>query len=171
MARSFVTDPLLSHHFALIDVPTASIWPLAFPAKMAMSAISSGSFIGFSDIELPEPTIETREIKEGNYPYVHTLSTGFVTTGEVRISMALMPTNFEMYLWFRQSILGRVSPRRHLLVVYLRADKRIPYRYLLLEGCIPTAWKPSGDLSATSSEVLIESLTCNVHRVSFIPKQ
>lgn len=169
MARSQVSDPLMSHNFALVDVPVAGPIPVAFALKTAYSAVSTGSFIGFKSISIPEQTIEMQEVKEGNWPFVHKVPLGFTTTGEMTISSAIFPLNVDMYLWFKQCQYGRVAPRRHLMVVYLKQDKIVPQRILLCEECLPLTWKPSGDLDGESAEVLIEELTVDVHNIKMIP--
>ena len=169
MARSESFDPLLSMHYALLDVPVGGLIPLAFPLKTIESAIASGSFIGFSSIEMPQATIEMKDVKEGNWPYVHKVSTGFVDSGKVVLAFALMGYQTDMWLWFQQSVWGRIAPRRHLIVANLGADKRTIKRATWLEDCIPTSWTPMGSLAGNSTEVLVETLELDVHRIRPIP--
>lgn len=169
MARSINSDPLLAHNFAILDVPVAGPLPFAFASQAARSAIQSGNFVGAKSVSIPEVTIEMRDIKEGNAHYVHRVPTGYVTTGETVIEWALFNTNLDMWAWVQQAIKGIIAPRRSLIVVHTRGDKVIPQRMHLLSGCVPTSWKPSSDLDALSSEVLMESLTLHVHEVILIP--
>jgi phage tail-like protein len=159
----------MSHNFALIDVPVSGAFPIVFSLKLIMSAIQTGTFVGLKSISIPEMTIETREVKEGNWPFPHKVLTGFTTTGECVLSQAVMPTHFDMYLWFKQGIWGRIAPRRSFLIVHLKQDKRIPQRMLLLEDCLPLSWKPSSDLDGQTAEVVVEELTLDVHTLSMIP--
>lgn len=169
MARSQLVDPLLSHHFALLDVPVVGVFPFAFPLKAAVSAIQSRSYVGMASISIPEVTLDIREIKEGNWPFAHKVTTGHVSMGQAVLSMAVLPINVDMSTWIKQAIWGRIVPRRSLLVVHLGPDKLIPRRMLLMEHCLPSAWKPSGDLDASGAQVLLEELTLEVHSVSVVP--
>jgi len=97
MARSYVDDPLMSFNFALIEVPVPNpIAPLAFPLKTAMTALSNGSFVGFKSMSVPAFTMDMKEIRQGNSPYVHMVPTGYQTGGQVTLTMALMPSNIDM---------------------------------------------------------------------------
>lgn len=169
MARSQNSDPLLAHNFSILDVPVIGALPLAFTIKAAQSAIGSGNFVGAASVSYPEVTLEMRTIKEGNEHHVHQVPTGFVTTGDVTIEWALFNINLDMWAWMQQAIRGRIAPRRSLIIVHTRNDKLIPQRMTLLESCVPTTWKPSGDLDANTSTVLLESLTLHVHNVVPIP--
>ena len=169
MARSATTDPLLSHHFALLDVPVAGLSPTAFPLKTAQSAIDNGSFVGFSAIQMPEMTMGTREIAEGNWPFVHEIFDGRHTGGDMTLEFALFPTNFDMYFWFMQAVWGRIAPRRNFLLCHLDAGKLLPRRVLNLQNCIPKTWNATSDLDAKASEVLLETLVINVQRILPVP--
>jgi len=169
MARSFTTDPLLAHSFALLDVPVAGGIPVVFAIKALQDAIGSGSLVGFRSIKLPPMELELKEIKEGHWNRIHKVATGFVDSGEVELEMALFPWNVDMYLYFAQAMFGRFSPRRSFLVVNLKNDKLIPWRVMLLEDCLPRSWQPSSDLDAMTSEVLVESMTLAVNKISIIP--
>lgn len=168
MARSFVTDPLLTSNFALMEVPVAGLAPLAFPFKAIHSQLSQGNFIGFQSINIPELSVETEEIRQGNYPYVHRVVTGFSTGGEVTLSQAVLPYGIDMYLWFMQSVQGILGPRRNLLITHTRLDKRIPVRLLSCENCIPTRYSPSSNLVADTSSVCTETLTFWTQRINVI---
>jgi phage tail-like protein len=169
VARSSNSDPLLAHNFALIDIPVPGLLPLAFPVKTITSALESGSFVGFQAIDMPEATMETKTIKEGNWPRIHKVPIGFMNAGQVTLRQAVLPYNTDMYYWFAQALWGRIAPRRTLLVVHLRADKLIPQRLVKLEGCFPTSWRPSSALDGSSTEIVTEELTLEVSNLDFIP--
>lgn len=160
---------MLSCHFALIDVPMAGIVPLAFPYKVIKSALSNAAFIGMKSISLPTMQIETREIKEGNWPYVHHINSGYTSGGTVTLTQAVLPLGLDMYQWFLQGVWGRIGPRRHFIVCHLRADKSLPAKVIWLQHCIPAAWQPSSDLDANSSEVCVETLTMHCEHVEVLP--
>jgi phage tail-like protein len=169
MARSVNTDPLLAHNFALLEVPVAGLLPLAFPLKVIQDAISGNSFVGFQSIDFPTVELELKPIKEGNWPYTHNVSTGFVDSGEVTLEFALFPTNLDMWVYFQQNVWGRVAPRRSFLVVQTRANKTQIQRVYWLEDCIPKSWTPTSGMNAQSSEVLVERLVLDVHRIRVVP--
>jgi len=169
VARSYVHDPLMSHNFALIEIPTPTLLPLAFPLKTAQSAIANGNFVGFESMTVPEFTMETREIKQGNWPYVHQVPTGFQSGGNVVLTMAVMPLNIDMYQWWLQVVNGIFAPRRNLILAHTRLDKALPARMLSCENCIPVGWKPSTDFDAGSTAVARESITFHTQRINVIP--
>jgi len=169
MARSFTTDPLLAHNFALLDVPVAGGVPVVFFVKAIQDAIGAGSFIGLKSLEIPTIGLDLKEIKEGNWPFIHKVPSGFVDSGEVTLECALYPWNIDMYIYFHQAIYGRFSPRRSFLVINLKNDKLIPWRVLMMHDCLPVSWTPTSGMDASSSEVLIESMVLDVHRFSIVP--
>lgn len=170
MARSFQVDPLMTHNFALIEVPVANPFaPLAFPLKTATSAIANGNFVGFSSMTIPEFTMETREIKQGNWPYVHQVPTGYQQGGQVTLTMAVMPLNVDMYHWWLQVVNGVFAPRRNLILAHTRQDKALPARMLICENCIPITWKPGSDFDATVTQVSMESITFHTQRIRVVP--
>ena len=170
MARSFTIDPMMVHNFALIEVPVANPFaPLAFPLKTATSAIANGNFVGFSSMTVPEFTMETREIKQGNWPYVHQVPTGYQQGGNVTLTMAVLPLNIDMYAWWLQVVNGIFAPRRNLMMAHTRADKALPSRLLSCENCIPVSWKPASDFDASSSAVSLETITFHTQRINVIP--
>lgn len=169
MARSFISDPLLAHNFALIEVPTPTLLPLAFPIKTATSAIANGNFVGFTSMTVPEFTMEMKEIKQGNWSYVHQVPTGYQHGGNVTLTMAVMPLNIDMYQWWLQVVNGIFAPRRNLLLAHTRHDKALPARMLSCENCIPVSWKPATDFDATTSQVSLEYITFHTQRINIIP--
>ena len=169
MARSVNSDPLMSHNFALMDVPVAGVFPTAFPLKSVQSAVNNGSYVGFQSISIPEMSLDVKDIREGNWPWVHRVPQGYVAGGDCTLRFAVFNINLDMYLWFQQAVWGRVAPRRSFIVVQTRNRKAIPQRMLWLRDCIPTTWKPATDLDASSSEVVMEELTLAVMRVEILP--
>lgn len=169
MARSYLLDPLMTHNFALIEVPAATLLPLAFPLKTAQSALSNGNFVSFQSMTVPELSMEMKTIKEGNNPYVHEVPLGFQTCSNVTLSMAVFPLNIDMFLWWKQVVGGTFAPRRHLLLTHTRPDKGLPARMLLCADCIPVSWKPASDFNADSGAVSMESLTFHTSNVTVIP--
>lgn len=168
MARSANTDPLMAHNFAILELPIAGLFPFAFPVKTVQDALTGQAFVGFKSIDFPTVSLETYDIKEGNWPYLHKVSTGFTESGEVKLEMALFPVNTDMWVYFSQAIWGRVAPRRSFLVVQTRNDNSIQ-RVYWLEGCLPISWTPTSSMDAASSEVLMEDITLSVHRIRIIP--
>jgi phage tail-like protein len=118
---------------------------------------------------VPEFTMETKEIKQGNYPYVHQLLTGYQHGGQVTLSMAVMPLNIDMYQWWLQAVNGILAPRRNLMLTHTRLDKALPARMLSCENCIPVGWKPASDFDATSTQVSMETITFHTQRINVVP--
>lgn len=168
MARSFSDDPLMACNFALLEVPGAAVPPLVFPYKAARSAVSQGNFVGFQSMTTPEFTIEHREIRQGNSPFVHAVVAGYTTGGTITLTQAVMRLATDMYLWFLQAVKGIGGPRRNLMLMHTRLDRALPARVLSCELCLPLSWKPASDFSATDSSVSVETLTFWTQRINVI---
>lgn len=168
MARAEDTDPLQDYNFYLLDIPTASIVPVAFPFKIGQGA-AEGNLLSFKSISIPEMTIQFKDIQEGNWPFTHHVPMGKVSTGDCTITSAVTTFSMDFYLWFFQAVWGTAAPRRHFTVVHTGRDKLLPRRVINLWGCVPKSWKPSSDFDADSSNVSIESLTMSVHQVEVLP--
>lgn len=168
MARSFFTDPLMACNFALMEVPVAGPAPLAFGFKAIRSAISQGNFIGFQSMSLPELTLETKEIRQGNLPYMVQVPMGFSSGGNIVLSQAVLPAANDMYFWWLQAVNGLIAPRRNMLLTHTRLDRGLPARLISCSGCIPVGWQPGSDFDANASEVSVESLTLWTPRVDII---
>lgn len=168
MARALTSDPLQNFNFYLLDIPVASIIPVAFPSKIGQG-VSEGNLLSFKSISIPNMTMQTKRIQEGNWPPSHEIPLGHFTTGDCTIESAVTALSTDFYLWWAQAIYGSQAPRRNLTVVQTYRDKVIPRRIYNLWGCFPKAWSPSTSMDATSSEVSIESLTLSVHTVETLP--
>jgi phage tail-like protein len=168
MARALNSDPLQSYSFFLLDIPTASVIPVAFPFKVGQGA-TEGQLLSFKSISVPQATMKMKTIQEGNWPFEHNVSMGHVTTGDTTIESAVTTLSMDFYLWFYQALWGVVAPRRHFTVIHTRADRVIPRRIYNLWGCTPKVWVPTSNFDSTSSEVSLESLTMSVNQVEVLP--
>lgn len=169
MARSFESDPMMACNFALIEVPVPGLIPLAFPYKTVRSALSNGNFVGFQSMTVPELSLETKEIRQGNWPFLKRVPMGFSSGGAVTLNHAVLRLATDMSLWWLQALNGIFAPRRHMLLVHTRLDRALPARILSCENCIPTAWKPASDFDAFASQVSTESLTFWCENIGIIP--
>lgn len=169
MARSFVEDPLMACNFAMIEVPIIGVPPIAFPFKTIRSALSQGNFVGFSGMTVPTMNLETREIRQGNWPYIHQVATGFSSGGQVTLRQAVLPLATDMYFWWLQSVNGVLGPRRNFIMAHTRLDKALPARNLVCANAIPVSWKPASDFDANDSSVSLEEITLHVQRIDVIP--
>jgi len=156
-------------NFALIEVPVAGPLPLAFPYKTIRSSLSNGNFVGFQRMSVPELTIEHRQIRQGNWPYLHSVPIGFVSGGNITLEQGVLRLATDMYLWWTQAVNGIFAPRRNMIMTHTRLDKALPARMLLCHDCVPVSWKPASDFDALSSEVSVELLTLWTPRVQIIP--
>ena len=168
MARAIETDPLQNFNFYLLDIPTLSVIPVAFPFKIGQGA-AEGQLLSFKSISIPSTLMEMKTIQEGNWPYAHQVPMGHLTTGDTTIESAVTSFSMDFYLWYFQAVWGTGAPRRNFTVVHTRADKFMPRRIVNLFGCVPKSWTPSSNFDASSSEVSIETLTMSVHSVEVLP--
>lgn len=162
MARSVSEDPILSFNFALIDLPVPGTRPLAFPEKRTKKT----SLVSFQGIDMPEFSLESKTIKEGNWPRIHKVSLGFANAGTVTLRHAVLSANTDMYYWFNQAQWGRIAPRRSFQVIHLRADKVEMARVITLHDCVPESWRPSSALDGTTTEVVTEELVLQVTNIT-----
>lgn len=168
MARAVETDPLQAFNYYLLDIPVASVIPVAFPFKTGQG-LAEQQLLSFKSISVPQMDMQMKEIQEGNWPFKHTIPVGAISTGDVTIQSAVTPLSMDFYLWFYQAVWGTGAPRRNLTVVHTRQDKLNPRRIINLYGCVPKSWKPSSDFDASSSDVSIETLTLSVNQVEVLP--
>ena len=169
MARALSSDPLQNFSFHLLDIPVpTSTIPVAFPFKGGQGT-AEGQLLSFKSISVPNMTLQTKTIQEGNWPITHEIPLGVVKTGDCTIESAITPLSMDFYLWFFQAVWGVGAPRRNFAVVHTRADKFLPRRIVNLYGCFPKTWQPSSNFDASSSEISIESLTMSVHQVEVLP--
>jgi len=168
MARSFFTDPLMTCNFALMEVPVAGPIPLAFGFKAIRSAISQGNFVGFQSMTVPEMTLEHKEIRQGNWGYIHKVITGFSTGGNITLTQAVLPEALDMYAWWLQAVNGIFAPRRNLLLTHTRQDHALPARILSCQGCLPVSWSPASPFEAATSAVSVESMTLWCQKIDII---
>ena len=168
MARALDSDPLLSFHFYLLDIPVMAAMPLAFPLKLGQG-VQEGQLLSFKSISVPNVTMQTKKIQEGNWPLAHEVPMGAVTVGDCTIQSAVTPLSMDFYLWFLQAMWGTQAPRRHFTVVQTMKDKLIPRRIYNLLGCFPKTWVPATGFDASSSQISLESLTMSVHQIEVLP--
>ena len=169
MARALDSDPLQAYNFYLLDIPAAVIGlPLAFPFKLGQG-VSEGQLLSFKTISIPNATIQTKTINEGNWPWRHEVPIGRSNVGDCTITGAVTPLSLDFYIWFLQTLYGRQAPRRNFTVVQTQKDKVIPRRIYNLFGCFPKVWTPVSGLDAASSEVSIETLVMSVGEVEVLP--
>lgn len=168
MARAEDTDPLQNYNYYLLDIPVANVIPLAFPFKVGQGA-AEGQLLSFKSIAIPNATMDTKTIKEGNWPVAHEIPLGSHKWGDCTITSAITPLSMDFYLWFYQAVWGTGAPRRNFTVVHTGRDKLIPRRIYNLYECFPKSWQPSSNMDASSSDISIETLTMSVHRLEVLP--
>ena len=168
MARALTTDPLQNFNFYLLDIPTPTAIPVAFPFKVGQAS-SEGQLLSFKSISVPNVTLQTKKIQEGNWPWAHEVPIGKVTVGDCTIQSAVTPLSMDFYMWFLQAMYGVQAPRRNFTIVQTQKDKLIPRRIYNLFRCFPKAWTPASDMDASNSNISIESLTMSVHEIEVLP--
>jgi phage tail-like protein len=168
MARALDSDPLQNFNYYLLDIPTLSLPPVAFPFKIGQGA-AEGNLLSFKSISIPSVTMSTKTIQEGNWPYTHEIPLGYIKSGDCTIEAAVTTLSMDFYLWFMQAVWGKGAPRRHFTVIQTGRDKLIPRRIYNLLSCFPKSWTPSSNMDASSSDISIESLTMGVHSVEVLP--
>lgn len=173
MARGIELDPLFDCDFALLDAPLSlNPIPTAFPFKVGAQLANEGiGFISFAGLTLPTVEAQSLEIREMSYQYTHQIMAGQALTGEVSIRQAVVPLNFDFYIWFSTALQGRGSPRRNFYLLHLGRDKKTVRKIYFLHHCLPLSWRPSGDLDAASASVSLEEMTFHCERIGleFLP--
>lgn len=169
MARPRSTDFLQNHKFAIVEIPHDPTERSAFFDREGIIAAGS-AMVGCKSITIPETTVDTLEINEGTEMFSHHVNTGRARTGECIISFAVIPAgSVGLYSWIHRAIYGIGSPRKDF-AVYHFANTRVgpdtvASRIYFLEGCVPTAYKPSSDLDGEDDAVSLEEITFHCHRV------
>ncbi|MGD9727794.1 MAG: phage tail protein [Nitrospira sp.] len=169
MARALDSDPLQNFNFYLLDIPAPVIGlPLAFPFKLGAGA-SEGQLLSFKSISVPNLTVQTKTVTEGNWPFQHEIPIGRANVGDCTITSAVTSLSMDFYIWILQVVYGRQAPRRNFTVVQTQKDKTLPKRIYNLFGCFPKVWVPASSFDASSSEITIESLTLSVNEIEVLP--
>lgn len=109
MARWRILDHLMSHPFWVVDlsVPWTDGWYVLNP------------ILGFQTCTAPEISIQTKEVREGNWYFPHisalnaTISPITLTRG---VSMFYGGRDF--YKWAANTIKGKQRPRRDLMIIH-----------------------------------------------------
>lgn len=169
MARALDSDPLQNFNFYLLDIPVFALGlPVAFPFKIGTGA-AEGQLLSFKSISIPNVTLQTKKISEGNWPWAHEVPIGKADIGDCTITSAVTPLSMDFYIWFLQAIYGRQAPRRNFTVIQTQKDKLIPRRVYNLFGCFPKTWTPATGFDASNSDISIETLVMSVNEVEVLP--
>jgi len=169
MARARVTDFLQNHKFALVEIVRGVGEREAFGGR---PEISSGSqVIGCQSITIPEISSEPLELNEGTEMFAHHINTGRAIVGEVVISLAVIPfASVGLYSWMHRALYGLGNPRKDFKIIhYLGGEADFAGseggKIYILEGCIPTSYKLTSDLSGEDDAVSLETITIQPHRI------
>ena len=168
-----LADVLMNFNFHVLDVSVAQ------PTTLSLS-------YGFQQCTAPEIKINTKKIKEGTYPYPHTVMES-AEVPEITLSNGAKFFDSDFYDWIRGFINGDINRRRDLLIIqysqisansvgralgignllpggvglspFLDIVGRVPARAWMCKSCIPTAYKSSEDFDAISHQPSIQQLT------------
>lgn len=78
---------------------------------------------GFRSATAPELTINTRNIKEGNYEYPRKVVES-AEVADITLEQGVQLANSDFYDWVRKCVTGRIPPKTLLLVQFTRINPR-----------------------------------------------
>lgn len=170
--NSRLSDVLMNYHFHVLDVSiqTPIVLSLAY---------------GFQSCTAPEIQINTKEIKEGTFPYPHTVMES-AKVSDFNLTNGAKFFDSDFYDWINSFVNGEPNTRRNLLIIQYSeintnyaASKigiqnflpggsalqpffdivgRIPARAWLCHSCIPISYKVSDDFDALSHSPSLQHL-------------
>jgi phage tail-like protein len=163
------SDYLSTLHFHLLDVG-AKI-PTVFNVSY-----------GFRHCNAPEITLDTREVKEGNYEFRRHVING-ATAGAITFQQGVQIFNSDMYSWIQMAIVGYKTYRRNLMLIQFTdisptgsttndvggllnsvlplnsLVSRVPGRAWMLYDCIPIHYRAATDFDPMSADISIMELS------------
>jgi len=161
MARSHLFDFLQTCWFQLFEIPD-----LNQPVPFLAHHMANLPVAGFNHITFPGITVNTEKIREGTFPWEHSVIMN-ATVDPITLRSGMMDINMDFYTWTMMGATG-VMPTRRTLALYQLDRSRYARKMWVLYGCIPSGfWGP--DLDATSSEVGIEELTLEITHMTQVP--
>lgn len=167
--KSRVFDHISNYRFHVLDV--------SFTAPVVFNV----SF-GFRSVSSPELTIESKQIKEGNFEYKKTIPVA-AEASEIVLEQGVSIFNSDFHDWILRAVRGESNVRRNLLLIQMsevslldtRANLnlgigplsvfnfndiigRVPSKAWMLRGCLPIRYKAGTDFDAMGGEISIASL-------------
>jgi len=105
---------------------------------------------------MPEMTIQTEEVKAGNWEFPHKVILS-ATVNDVTLTRGVIRNSSDMWLWITASITG-FSARRNVMIEMMDRKLENPVKRWHLYECTPIRYKPGSDLDATTPDVSIAEL-------------
>lgn len=151
MARTQKEDPLQGFRFVVIDQGegSASALDIQNDAKGRAGA-------GFVSCSIPEMTVVTEEVKEGNWEFPRKVVMS-ATVNQVTLTRGVILNRTDFWNWIVAAMIGAV-PRRWVQIQMMNRQGRFPLKAWNLYEVIPVRYKPASDLVATDGEVSIAEL-------------
>lgn len=150
MARSIETDPFHNFRFHLVDPAGGNLDPVA----------------GFMSVTMPDVAVEEAPYREGVFRWTQKFP-GIPTVGDVTLNKGVFKRDSDFFNWVLKVINGGQEYRTELILQqYHIADEfginGTPTRITRLREVWGKQAKPTGDLDATASAVMVQSLTVSV---------
>lgn len=158
MARTVAGEFLQFHRFVVTEL-TSEASALASPDReitKLFGSFLSQNFAAFTRISVPEFSIDTESIKEGNWHFMRTLFRG-VTTTPLTFEKGFTFAQADLWNWIAGTINGRAG-RRDLLVMVLSRDYRTVMKTWRLFECIPVGYRAGQGFDANSAEIALAEL-------------
>ena len=171
--KSRLADVLMNYHFHVLDVSIQT------PVVLSLA-------YGFQNCSAPEITVNTKEIKEGTFPYPHKVMES-ANVADITLSNGAKFFDSDFYDWISGYIRGQTGMRRSLLIVqfseintnsafanigiqnvlptgvalspFLDILGRMPARAWLCHSCIPVHYAASQEFDAMGHGPSLQSVT------------
>lgn len=150
MARSIETDPYHNFRFHLVD-----------PAGGNLDAVA-----GFMSVTMPDVTVEEAPYREGVFKWTQKYP-GVPAVGDVTLNKGVFKRDSDFHNWVLKVINGGQEYRTELILQQYHITDEFgitgtPSRITRLRECWGKQAKPTGDVDATASAVMVQSLTISV---------
>lgn len=158
LGRHRLLDYMQDYRFWLVDISFSAI-PVFLPV------------LGFSAIDAPQLSVQTEEIKEGNWHFPRKVVTGGKVE-PITLSRGAIFYDSDFWRWCAACVGGQVdllgqslggSIRKRLLLIHFTGKRvvgvPVPGKAWVLHECLATGYKPASNFDASSSQVSIQQLT------------
>jgi len=158
MPRSIQADPYMTGKFHVVD------------SENFLTVQGS-----FSNVTLPEVTLNVAEYKEGNQRYKRKFP-GSPEFGDIDLQKGVFKKDSAIGDWILKAINGEEYRADLEILEYHHSDTENledfltakPSRRIRIFNAFPNRWKPGGDTDAQSDEVSLQEMTISCERFEVI---
>lgn len=171
--KSRASDVLMNYNFHVLDVSVET------PIVLSLA-------YGFQACTAPEIIVNNRKVKEGTFPYPHSVFES-AEASDITLTNGAKFFDSDFYDWVTSYIAGKTNTRRNFMIIqysqinvnsafgaigiqnilpsgisfgsFFDIISRVPARAWLCKSCVPVSYKASDDFDALSHAPSLQHLT------------